>query len=131
MNAATADLGGGPLMSFKSVIAGTAMGLGLGSLAGAQTLNTYGMPGLIEMPSALALPDATIATSILHLCHELGMRTCAEGVETAEQAEILVSHGCLRLQGFGIAKPMSFEEALTFGERRDIALPHAATLKSA
>ena len=73
----------------------------------------------------------TIATSILHLCHELGMRTCAEGVETAEQAEILVSHGCLRLQGFGIAKPMSFEEALTFGERRDIALPHAATLKSA
>lgn len=64
MNAATADLGGGPLMSFKSLIAGTAMGLGLGSLAGAQTLNTYGMPGLIEMPSALALPDATIAGSI-------------------------------------------------------------------
>ncbi len=29
-----------------------------------QSLNTYGMPGLIEMPSALSLPDAQIASTI-------------------------------------------------------------------
>ncbi|UWQ96482.1 EAL domain-containing protein [Rhodobacteraceae bacterium M385] len=47
-----------------------------------------------------------ITTSILRLCDELGVGTLAEGVETAEQAAFLMEHGCFRLQGFGIARPM-------------------------
>ncbi len=47
-----------------------------------------------------------IATSILHMCHELGVNALAEGIETAEQADFLVSCGCTLLQGFGIARPM-------------------------
>lgn len=47
-----------------------------------------------------------ITTSILRLCDELGVGTLAEGIETAEQAEFLMDHGCYRLQGFGIARPM-------------------------
>lgn len=48
-----------------------------------------------------------ITTSILRLCDELGVGTLAEGIETAEQAEFLYRHGCYRLQGFGIARPMA------------------------
>lgn len=47
-----------------------------------------------------------ITSSILRLCDELGVGTLAEGIECAEQAEFLMSHGCYRLQGFGIARPM-------------------------
>lgn len=48
-----------------------------------------------------------ITTSILRLCDELGVGTLGEGIETAEQFEFLSSQGCFRLQGFGIARPMS------------------------
>ncbi|OAN76212.1 hypothetical protein A8B78_01610 [Jannaschia sp. EhC01] len=47
-----------------------------------------------------------ITTSILRLCDELGVSTLAEGIEYAEQADFLMAHGCFRLQGFGIARPM-------------------------
>lgn len=47
-----------------------------------------------------------ITTSILRLCDELGVGTLAEGIESAEQADFLMEHGCYRLQGFGIARPM-------------------------
>ena len=47
-----------------------------------------------------------ITTSILRLCDELGVGTLAEGIESAEQADFLMKHGCFRLQGFGIARPM-------------------------
>jgi len=47
-----------------------------------------------------------IATSILRMCRELGVNSLAEGIEIAEQADFLVAHGCARLQGFGIARPM-------------------------
>ena len=47
-----------------------------------------------------------ITTSILKLCDELNVGTLAEGIETREQADFLLEHGCYRLQGFGIAKPL-------------------------
>jgi len=68
-----------------------------------------------------------IATSILRMCKELGVSSLAEGIETAEQAEFLVAHGCTRLQGFGIARPMSREklvDLITSGAAIDI--PSAA-----
>lgn len=56
---------------------------------------------LVEDPSA-----RIIVSSILHMCDALGVTPLAEGVETAEQADLLVAEGCCRLQGFGIAMPM-------------------------
>jgi diguanylate cyclase (GGDEF)-like protein/PAS domain S-box-containing protein len=47
-----------------------------------------------------------IVSSILHMCDALGVTPLAEGVETAEQADLLVAEGCIRLQGFGVAMPM-------------------------
>ncbi|MEX3014146.1 putative bifunctional diguanylate cyclase/phosphodiesterase [Gymnodinialimonas hymeniacidonis] len=58
-----------------------------------------------------------ITTSILRLCHTLGVGTLAEGIETREQAEFLLKHGCYRLQGFGIARPMSRAALIDFVEQ--------------
>ncbi|WP_224813739.1 bifunctional diguanylate cyclase/phosphodiesterase [Hasllibacter sp. MH4015] len=57
-----------------------------------------------------------ITTSILRLCDELGVGTLAEGIETAEQAEFLYRHGCYRLQGFGIARPMPRDDVIALVE---------------
>ena len=46
---------------------------------------------------------AAIVASVIELSHALGMEVVAEGVETAAQAERLVSLGCDRAQGFHYA----------------------------
>ena len=65
-----------------------------------------------------------ITTSILRLCQALGVGTIAEGIETREQAEFLLKHGCYQLQGFGIARPMprdAFLDLVAHGE--EIVIP--------
>lgn len=57
-----------------------------------------------------------IVTSLLRLTEELGLSAVAEGVETAEQQELLASLGCVKHQGFGIGKPMTREALLGFIE---------------
>jgi len=52
--------------------------------------------------------------AVIELAHGLGLKTIAEGVETAEQLEILKRLGCDFVQGFLTAKPMPEEEALKF-----------------
>ncbi len=54
--------------------------------------------------------------SIVEIGLALEMGITAEGVETAEQAEILGRLGCDRLQGFMYAKPMPINDLLTFLE---------------
>lgn len=46
--------------------------------------------------------------SIIEIGQALEMGVTAEGVETAEQAEILATLGCDRLQGYHFAKPMDY-----------------------
>ncbi|WP_247893524.1 putative bifunctional diguanylate cyclase/phosphodiesterase [Azospirillum endophyticum] len=56
------------------------------------------------------LPESrSIAATIVKVGHELGMTVLAEGVETAEQEEILRSLGCDAVQGYLYAKPMPAE----------------------
>lgn len=55
-----------------------------------------------------------IASSILQLCQELSIEPCAEGIETAAQADLLIAHGCSKLQGFGISKPVSRDEMVAW-----------------
>lgn len=57
--------------------------------------------------------DAAIVRTIVTLGHALGVVVIAEGVETAEQLEYLMSVGCDVLQGFLFSKPLSSE---AFGE---------------
>jgi len=49
--------------------------------------------------------DAAIVDAILTLAKKLGLRTVAEGVETAEQLAFLRAQGCDEYQGYWFAKP--------------------------
>jgi EAL domain-containing protein (putative c-di-GMP-specific phosphodiesterase class I) len=45
------------------------------------------------------------------MAHALGMRVVAEGVESLDQINILVSLKCDEIQGFYISKPLPAAEA--------------------
>ncbi len=49
--------------------------------------------------------DAALAQAIVSMGHALGLRVLAEGVETAEQLQILRAQGCDEGQGYLFAKP--------------------------
>jgi diguanylate cyclase (GGDEF)-like protein/PAS domain S-box-containing protein len=49
--------------------------------------------------------DRAIVSAIIHLAHDLGLRVVAEGIETAEQAELLRHLGCDTGQGYFFARP--------------------------
>lgn len=52
-------------MTFKQACVFGSAALFIASAPQAQTLNTFGLPGLVDMPSAEALPDGTIAGSLV------------------------------------------------------------------
>jgi EAL domain-containing protein (putative c-di-GMP-specific phosphodiesterase class I) len=52
-----------------------------------------------------------IARAVVGLAHGLGLEVIAEGVETAEQLELLRELGCELAQGYQIAAPLTAAEA--------------------
>lgn len=54
--------------------------------------------------------SAILVHSVVHLGRALGLRVCAEGVETAEQHRFLQAIGCHELQGFLFSKAVPPEE---------------------
>lgn len=50
--------------------------------------------------------DPAIVRAMIELAHGLGIRTIAEGVEEAEQADRLRALGCDEVQGYLYAKPL-------------------------
>lgn len=60
--------------------------------------------------------DAAIVSTIIALASNLGFDTIAEGVEIAEQAQILGGFGCTQLQGYWIAKPLPGGDFIAFVE---------------
>ena len=50
--------------------------------------------------------DASIVNTIIALGLSLGLEVLAEGVETEEQMQFLLSHGCHAFQGYLFSKPM-------------------------
>lgn len=53
-----------------------------------------------------------ILKTIIILAHEMGLRTVAEGVETADQFEFLEKYGCDLIQGYLISRPKPKEEII-------------------
>ena len=52
--------------------------------------------------------DAILVTTIIRMAQNLGMQVVSEGVETAGQAEFLISQGCELAQGFFFSRPLTF-----------------------
>jgi diguanylate cyclase (GGDEF)-like protein/PAS domain S-box-containing protein len=63
--------------------------------------------------------DAAIANAIIAMAHTLKLRVVAEGVETAEQLDLLRQLGCDEIQGYYCSRPLSagaFEALLRLDE---------------
>ena len=60
-----------------------------------------GFPGA---PARLALLDAMI-----QVAHALGLRVVCEGIETAEEMDLLADLGCDLAQGWHLDRPMAIE----------------------
>jgi diguanylate cyclase (GGDEF)-like protein/PAS domain S-box-containing protein len=64
--------------------------------------------------------DASIAWTIVHLAHRLGLTVLAEGIESVEQRDALRDLGCDQAQGYLFGRPMSadmFAAELVAGPR--------------
>jgi diguanylate cyclase (GGDEF)-like protein len=73
--------------------------------------------------------DQAIVAAIVSMARSLGMRTIAEGVETAGQLEFLRARGCDEVQGYWFARPLAAEEVEAFVRTR--AAPPVALAASA
>ena len=58
--------------------------------------------------------DNTITSTVIAMSHSLGLQVVAEGVETAEQVEVLRSYGCDCVQGYWLSSPLPAEACLAF-----------------
>jgi len=54
--------------------------------------------------------DGIIVKTIISMAKSLGMSVVAEGVETVEQLEFLIRHGCNLIQGYYYSRPLPCEE---------------------
>lgn len=54
--------------------------------------------------------DAALVESIITIGQKLGIATIAEGVETCEQRDFLISKGCQQIQGYLVSKPAAAEQ---------------------
>ena len=58
--------------------------------------------------------DVAIARTIVAMAQALNLSIVAEGVETAEQIELLKTMGCNQIQGFFFSRPLAADDFLTF-----------------
>ena len=69
--------------------------------------------------------DQEIIKTIITMAHNLNIDAVAEGVETKEQKDFLILHGCSNLQGFFFARPVPGEQFRDLLQRqKDVAEGH-------
>ena len=61
--------------------------------------------------------DAAIVLAIITLAHVLNLTVVAEGVETVQQGDFLVAHGCDEMQGNYFSAAVPNEQALALLRR--------------
>ena len=66
--------------------------------------------------------DRAIVSAIIRMAQALGIRTTAEGVETAEQLEYLREQGCDEAQGYYFSRPQSAEHITPLLLQRRLAI---------
>jgi EAL domain-containing protein (putative c-di-GMP-specific phosphodiesterase class I) len=54
--------------------------------------------------------STTVVSTIIQLANAFGMITCAEGVETKQQLEILKTLGCQQAQGYLFSRPVPIDD---------------------
>ncbi|MGN1388574.1 MAG: diguanylate cyclase domain-containing protein, partial [Bulleidia sp.] len=67
-------------------------------------------------PSIRAVIESTIS-----MCHNMGLSTVAEGVETVSQLNYLKEHGCDFIQGYYFSRPLSEQDFLAYLSDAQIA----------
>lgn len=68
---------------------------------------------------ATDVDDRSIVSAIIDMANNLGLHTIAEGVETAEQLNILRKEGCNEIQGYYFSKPLPADQFRTLIEQSD------------
>ena len=58
-----------------------------------------------------------IIRAVIRLARDVGIRTAAEGVETAAQYDWLVRHRCTEVQGYYYSRPLAETDLRTLLER--------------
>jgi EAL domain-containing protein (putative c-di-GMP-specific phosphodiesterase class I) len=58
------------------------------------------------------LEDQAIVEGIIKLANVFGREVIAEGVETDQHGQRLLELGCTKAQGYGISRPMPFDDVL-------------------
>jgi diguanylate cyclase (GGDEF)-like protein len=86
------------------------------SLAGLMAINpqTMKIDRSIVIPIVESQRHLDLVKKIIDIGAALNIEVLAEGVETEEHAEQLGALGCGVLQGFGLARPMPFEDLVAF-----------------
>jgi EAL domain-containing protein (putative c-di-GMP-specific phosphodiesterase class I) len=74
--------------------------------------------GQVEDPGMRVILEA-----ILAMCHNLGLSTIGEGVETQEQLDLLRARGCTELQGYLLGRPMPRQQIQDFIRSKESAEP--------
>ncbi len=104
------------LKACDAIVAMDDFGTGFSNLASLQKLpidvlkiDRSFVTGMLDDPDKVA-----IVRAILSLAQALGMKTTAEGIETAELARTLAALGCTTGQGYLFSQPLDSDSALAF-----------------
>ena len=89
-------------------------GKGYSSLTYLRTLPVHEIKMDKEFIDDMFVDERTrlLTCSIIRICHDLGLRLVAEGVENREQMLFLQSNGCDFIQGYYFSKPGSGEQVI-------------------